>query len=325
MKWQEDFLKCLCEPLPKRLDVDKAMRIKHHHLPKSIFRYRAPHRREFENVQNGTIWLTSPKQFNDPYDSAVSIVMASLENAIVRHHLDDILSRLQPRVRLSQEQLKQARGSADPMREVTYALLEADPTIEPGRRDQIWAALRSAQDQMGARVIERFNGLLQNDMRVCSFSTTNASTIMWSHYASNHCGFCVEYDLTRLKPTDVRLRLLCPVIYSEKIFDATPYFVETVGTDSFNTLLAVIATLYKSRDWAYEQEWRLLSPLGLPSAPHTYPMPCLKAVYLGTRMTQEDRSAIGQIAASMGASVFQTRLSHTEFKMEADDVTSKYT
>jgi hypothetical protein len=324
LTWQKDFLKHLCHPLPEHVNADKAMVIKHPHLPRSIFRYRTPGRREFENVRNGTVWLTAPKEYNDPYDSAVTIIVASLQNAVVRHHLDDILGLLQPPVRLSQEQLERIGRSADPLREVTYALLEVDPNVEPSRRDQIWEVLKSAQDQMAEDAIAKFNALAQDDMRVCSFSATGTSIIMWSHYADSHRGFCVEYDLTRLDPNDVRLRLLCPVIYSEKIFDATPYFVDTIGIDSFNSLLAVIATLHKSHEWAYEEEWRLLSLPGLPPPSHVCPMPCLKAVYLGARMKQGDKTTIGRIATRMGATVFQMRLSRAEFRMETHNVTSDY-
>jgi len=38
--------------------------------------------------------------------------------------------------------------------------------------------------------------------------------LMWSHYAKNHTGFCIEYDHKSLVSGAPRLRLLYPVFYT---------------------------------------------------------------------------------------------------------------
>lgn len=36
------------------------------------------------------------------------------------------------------------------------------------------------------------------DLQVCCFSSIKDSILMWSHYAKDHSGFCIEYDLDNL-------------------------------------------------------------------------------------------------------------------------------
>ena len=58
---------------------------------------------------------------------------------------------------------------------------------------------------------------------VSCFSEVNDSIVIWSHYANNHKGFCLEYDFKSLGFNDIRATSLCPVIYQKEILDVTEY------------------------------------------------------------------------------------------------------
>ncbi len=47
---------------------------------------------------------------------------------------------------------------------------------------------------------------------------------MWSHYADEHRGFCIEYAVADLP--SIAQRLLFPIIYREEIFDSTKFHLE---------------------------------------------------------------------------------------------------
>ena len=64
----------------------------------------------------------------------------------------------------------------------------------------------------------------KDSLNICSFSGTKQSIIMWSHYADQHRGYCIEYDTDSLPPEHLFVRMLYPVIYSEKLFDGTTYY-----------------------------------------------------------------------------------------------------
>lgn len=49
-------------------------------------------------------------------------------------------------------------------------------------------------------------------VRVVCLSEVYDSMLMWSHYAQNHTGFCIEYDF---KESDMLCKQLYPVIYTK--------------------------------------------------------------------------------------------------------------
>ncbi len=79
---------------------------------------------------------------------------------------------------------------------------------------------------------------------ICCFSRTKDSILMWSHYASKHQGFCVEYktneDVDGVNPLDIN--------YVSK-FKKAQYFDKADR--------AIFHLIYtKSNDWEYEYELR---------------------------------------------------------------------
>ena len=95
---------------------------------------------------------------------------------------------------------------------------------------------------------------LYDSFRISCFSETPCSNVMWGHYADKHMGFCLEYDVVKL--TD-KLKPLLPVIYTDKPFDAS----DIIDMRGINDKYAMFCpALFKSKDWSYEKEWRILRP-----------------------------------------------------------------
>lgn len=91
---------------------------------------------------------------------------------------------------------------------------------------------------------------LRKNIRVTCFAESNLSPLMWSHYADKHQGFCIEYDLTKID--EGYRRSILPVIYSDTKCDVTEAII------SKNTNLLMNPFYYKSKDWEYEKEWRIV-------------------------------------------------------------------
>lgn len=84
----------------------------------------------------------------------------------------------------------------------------------------------------------------QSSVFVSCFSETNDSILMWSHYANDHKGICVGYNLHELIS-----RFNCyPVIYSNRVYVFD-------NNDSMNSMQS--GALIKAEKWKYEQEWRV--------------------------------------------------------------------
>ncbi len=82
------------------------------------------------------------------------------------------------------------------------------------------------------------------------FSERNDSVIMYSHYADNHKGICLEFDQDDLI-TDKEICEFVEVVYSKKVFtvDYFEFIKEKNHLKCYST---------KHKDWAYEKEVRCL-------------------------------------------------------------------
>lgn len=92
-----------------------------------------------------------------------------------------------------------------------------------------------------------------------SFSEVNDNMLMWSHYASSHSGFCIEYDFNKslLNEND-----LVKVKYDNKIENLHIKSLTCDEDSPFNDLVEMKKDFcknlsIKSPDWSYEKEWRL--------------------------------------------------------------------
>lgn len=125
----------------------------------------------------------------------------------------------------------------------------------------------------------------------------------------------MEYDFASLPVDHFMSRCLWPVLYNEKIYNASEILANINSTEKpFNNMLAIIASLHKAKDWDYEKEWRIIIPDGTTSGPRNFSAP-LKAIYLGSRIDKADASKIYAEATEKNLPVFKMQLSQKEFKM----------
>lgn len=84
-----------------------------------------------------------------------------------------------------------------------------------------------------------------------SFAESWAVPTMWGHYADNHKGICLGFDLP-IRRGDGRK-------YANKIDyvdDLHPMDTRVLTDDAYNARMVDIARKTKSSHWSYEEEWR---------------------------------------------------------------------
>lgn len=149
--------------------------------------------------------------------------------------------------------------------------------------------------------------------RISCFSETPCSNLMWGHYADKHKGFCLEYDVEKL--TD-KLNLLLPVVYTEKPFDASDILDMRGIDDKFATLCPV---LFKSKDWSYEKEWRIIS-FNRDNQIELYNVSdAITGVFLGFNTFSKDVSdkvdKLEQIANEMNIAIYRMERSYLSYDL----------
>ena len=102
---------------------------------------------------------------------------------------------------------------------------------------------------------------------------------MWSHYADNHKGFCVEYDFS--EGSHLR-KIAQPVCYSETI----PALSLANLPDGAERNFLDVCIFTKAKQWQYEQEWRVIMPEGGRS----FQAPAkTTSIIFGARMPTEEK------------------------------------
>jgi hypothetical protein len=107
------------------------------------------------------------------------------------------------------------------------------------------------------------------------------SILMWSHYALDHKGYCLEFEAN---DQTVVFGEAQKVQYSE-LYPHVDFF------NTPNDIQVDRIFLTKHSGWAYEQEWRIIDHqrgLGL----RDYPAQLLKTVIFGLRMPEANRDQI---------------------------------
>ncbi len=94
---------------------------------------------------------------------------------------------------------------------------------------------------------------------VCCFSRTNEQTLLWSHYADDHKGVCLEYEFrpSYLLTKDFQLTAAGNVEYRvEPLAEWLKY--APMGLDNFVIEMVHKYLKTKSPAWEYEQEARII-------------------------------------------------------------------
>lgn len=169
--------------------------------------------------------------------------------------------------------------------------------------------------------------MISEKCRVTCLSERMDSPLMWSHYANKHFGFCLEYDFTytmvkRYPDLNMAKIMLLPVIYSEKrpLLSRVltnnkimlPYY--KTGKMPMEVVESIVyGLLFKSPDWSYEREWRII---GMDMEKPTMKLPSARKVFLGANMEESAKERVIEIAKKKHIPVYQMMLSSDRYKFE---------
>lgn len=111
--------------------------------------------------------------------------------------------------------------------------------------------------------------------------------LMWSHYADQHKGFCIEFN--RSPDNDLgNIKMTQPVKYYYDYPDVNPLDSDGNIDESIHKKML----FSKAKDWAYEKEWRLTYEEGDKEEP----MPGdITSIIFGLRMPDEHKNYIRKI------------------------------
>lgn len=306
--------------------------------PENLFRYRECSARNIIAFENDLIYLSKPTKFNDPYDSLIYINRQILEEEIKKVSNVQDFNRME---RLIQDENfrkeEEEKLGVDFIREIISNYIASGSPKSFSK-----SFLENLENQylfILDNIISQSVKALKQSSLVGSFSEKVDSILMWSHYAMNHSGFVLNYNFKKLysietpikniKATYFADKKLFPVIYSNDRFDATEYaefhFIDDFQKRSginlkqsfYDKLFYYKILLYKSLDWEYEKEWRIIKQTNIDFTDNKPDFETLEniipeEIYFGLHIEKEQKEKLITLADKKGIRKYQMTIEHYE-------------
>lgn len=216
--------------------------------------------------------MAKPSTFNDPFDCALMLDKGKLKESL-RFAVSQGIERFNP---------------MGPMPNSIFDVLPGDTETFDDYREKTYKMIQ--------------------ERGFCSFSAVPDHLLMWSHYANQHRGLCVEYDCR--EGTAMRTHLL-PVKYENEMPSLS--ISDLHNSNTFEPLW-----LTKAKPWAYEQEWRLQWSEGNISIPAPSNV---TAVIFGARMPEAERAMVATALRHQKNIQFkEARLREGHFSIDIIDI-----
>ena len=265
--WKQELVKALLNN-----DVSSALSLRTDRLPTKLYKYSRIAPYLFESIEKHEWLLKDPSNFNDPYDSSLSVF---------------------------DNEFRFLNGDMVGLMDLSFSK----------RKTRLIHKVAAERER---KLNEEYRNKIKSSLKITCFSECNDSLLMWSHYASNHTGVCLEYNFKALDISDLRKRLMYPVLYSTSIFTGAQ---QILNRDNLSAFLAVVAALHKNSCWKYEKEWRLIVDGGTMPDEVSWRMPPVQRIFLGSRINKDDSEKILEIARTHNIPVLKATLLDTKYKL----------
>lgn len=288
-----------------------------------------------EALESNTVFMQNPRLFDDPFDSLVLVDELTYATGIIK----DFARLYGIAVEESWDYYKTAHEfglkiyndiKSGKSFDDLYEKCEDDTQIIRLKKENFFLSLKNQLlipnnngDIFAPYIKGQYAELYHafDKFRMACFTLTPFSILMWSHYADNHKGFCIEYETSDFSDDNKHIYSnLYPVIYTDKRVDLADIYIESDKKGNYNAEQIWAAYKYgflcKSIDWKYQKEWRLISLDKMITDDNNC---CkffkIKKVYLGNKMKKEEREKIISLCKSKGISYAGVIIHPNRFEM----------
>lgn len=240
-------------------------------VPTKLYKYRSFGIRSLRVLIDNEIHYSDFATFNDPLDCKPIVDVADVDLCSLERLYYRFVKRIGKR---------SSNYAKSEIRGLRYSATDPEYTENS-----------SVENENKSLLAQAITELLYKEMRakrIFCLSAVWNSPLMWSHYADQHRGICIEYDTTRvenLRAVDYEGEANCNVNALDLIrreFDGCIDAEKRIYNACF---------LSKAQSWYYEQEWRDIQPIGDNKCGrlHDYE---ITAVYLGLNCDRAVETAI---------------------------------
>lgn len=147
----------------------------------------------------------------------------------------------------------------------------------------------------------------------CSLSRTCDNILMWSHYASSHSGFVLEFDFDKTLRNQIS-----KVKYKDELpeFDFSNV-IELIAGKSKNQESILNDISIKSTDWRYEKEFRIWRR---NAGYFFYPKESLKRIIFGINCSAETKKIVIELMGEFEDTIQWSELEINKNPLELNEI-----
>jgi len=296
----------------KNVNDFNVFRKKHRRKLPSLYKFSKPTYHAIRNLELKQIYLSQPKDFNDPMDSKMAFTKQEMYYSLIQSPL-----------------LLTPKGS---IKDVFLTRSFEEFENMPNKPNDVsWVVDCINQNYNNKNFIENYVET-RNFFRISCFTERVDSSPMWSYYTDDHKGFCVKYNFTKLYDENI-LNYLYPVGYSETpccsgsligikkhIDDYKNGCLDMQWADYID--LAAWACVIKATEWKHENEWRfVISQIYIDeyfnkSYQVAIPARCIERIILGVKTETIIKEHLTEIAKTHKAELYQADFIPNSYKMD---------
>ena len=283
--------------------------------PKSLFKYRRFDKYTIDMLKTGYIYFCPANRLDDQFECSIGISKNILNGDIdaeIKNMIPFIKNQISPYSNNKIENIdilnyfKNGKLNENAFRNLCNKYSPETSNIDINDAIKTINTFDNLYELDKDNLEEAFKILytMQEKIGICSLAELNNNQPMWTMYADNYNGYCIEYDFEKfIKENPNYKDELFKVIYSNsRKNNIIKIIIEIAFSQLFNKLkltnknidikeriINIMCT--KSIDWSYQNEWRIFSTpnnksLKLP----------IKSVYLGKDIKKKNKQIICNIA-----------------------------
>lgn len=222
-------------------------------------------------LKDNLLTFVSPYKFNDPYDCRVVPKMTGVSESDWREYLYAWFYKMKKE---SENIFAIEEAVEKEMKEWAY---KSHEQIEEYR--QIWI------DSLEILMKEYFVSSM-------TLSERPEKMLLWSHYASQHTGFCYQFAYEPFAVKEACMEV--------KYIHEFPEFRDLIEALKDDDKLSKMSFAFKAVDWAYEKEWRLVwhnkKAISKNVVRGEIPQNALMSITLGSYIDDKNREIIIKMA-----------------------------
>lgn len=318
-------------------------------MPKSLYKYRKINCYSLKCLENDEAWFSHPKDFDDTMDSTL--------NNDIEKELDDFEKNPQKIIKELSKAFICAFASKygvsidTSMIDDVFPLFNEDGTIndvdvkkylsKKMPEYEIEECVKRLKinctgliNEKAKESVKKFlntylemNDRIRSEPLTFSLAEENNNQAMWSLYADESKGFCIEYSFSPNDFLGQRMLLnLFPIYYGDKplikFFDVLirgMYSVNNINGISYEDYQEWFLSAYtKDKSYEFQKEWRITFDKTMGGNLQKFPF--IKSIILGERISEIDAKKIINIAKKKNIPIYQRKFNKSSSKIIVEKI-----